>query len=327
MSSHLEPPPSHSETSSSGVIVVPYRPTSSVVAKLLPPLLIMLMGAGFLAYRTRAADWRGLYALLDSSIRPKFAPLPKAAATKQSAQTTSTPQPTAFPPVAKVDPKPEEPKFAPKSVAPATPELSKADPIDDIAREAEKTKDKIAALKKLKERASEQLDQTAQSRERADSQKPKQPRFRREIPADELEQQLHDLMAQGMGLKPGEIDKRMRNQNEQFFHLLEQMQRRQMAFLDEMQRDIFENARPARRIRPPAGFPPAAAMPRPLPWPGFVPNGNGNAQFREFRGPNGMRGFEMRWRDRGRDDMLKPPPPPEPAFPGAKNPTSPPPVD
>ena len=58
---------------SPGIFVVNQRPTS-LSAKLLPPLFLIVLGAGFLAYRSAVADWRGISALTNWNGRPVEAP-------------------------------------------------------------------------------------------------------------------------------------------------------------------------------------------------------------------------------------------------------------
>ena len=55
------------------VIVVPYRAARAPVS-LLPPLLIVLLGTAFLAYRARSADWRGISSFFEP--RPRQASPP-----------------------------------------------------------------------------------------------------------------------------------------------------------------------------------------------------------------------------------------------------------
>src|SRR4051812_47779177 len=56
-----------------GVIVVPHR-SGSQSTRLLPPILILMAGAAFLAYRTsRSADWRGVSAWFETDLRVRHA--------------------------------------------------------------------------------------------------------------------------------------------------------------------------------------------------------------------------------------------------------------
>ena len=57
-----------------GVYIVTQRP-SSLSIKLLPPLFLIALGAGFLVYREAAADWRGISALADWFEPAKHAPV------------------------------------------------------------------------------------------------------------------------------------------------------------------------------------------------------------------------------------------------------------
>src|SRR4051812_46331890 len=54
------------------VIVVPYR-AGRQSAKLLPPILLVLLGTGFLAYRARSSDWRGISAFFEAPPRVSLA--------------------------------------------------------------------------------------------------------------------------------------------------------------------------------------------------------------------------------------------------------------
>jgi hypothetical protein len=318
MSSHPDPRPPHASTPEPDVIVIPYRPSGSAAVKLLPPLLIMMLGAGFLAYRSHSADWRGLYAWFGPTPKVQAAPRPQEAPAAPVLAKTDTPAPAA-----PVEPKPAEPKVNALSAPPAAVvEAPKPDPLDDIEREAAQTKDKIAALEKLKERASKQLDETARDREQDDRLSRRiGPRFRRAVPPGEANKQLHDLAAQNWGMNRAEIDKQIREEMERFDRLKELMERRQMALMNEMQGNMFNNGFQGRRFRPPAGFPPMMPRIQPLPVPDFGPNGK--TEFHEFQGLNGARGFVIRRSFRGGNapvaaapDEAKVPPPPEPAFPG-----------
>ena len=66
----LERPPDAVAGDESGVIVVPYR-AGQASAKLLPPLLLVVLGAGFLAYRARSPDWRGASSFFDAPSKAK----------------------------------------------------------------------------------------------------------------------------------------------------------------------------------------------------------------------------------------------------------------
>ena len=58
-------------------IVVPYRPGRHS-AKLLPPILLVLLGTAFLTYRARSSDWRGVSLLFETRPKPAVVPDPPA---------------------------------------------------------------------------------------------------------------------------------------------------------------------------------------------------------------------------------------------------------
>lgn len=304
------------------VIIVPYRPARGA-AKLLPPVLIVVLGVGFLAYRSRSADWRGLSALFERRPAP----------VRSQPPTTPAPPPADAPVLGQADPAPApdkekekekekgEGQEKPKVAGAAQDQAAKpgdADPLDDIQREAEKTKQRLAELEKHKEREAQKLDETADERERA------------------------DRLARRDG-----IDRQIGAMQEQLRRQMAEMQRRAMESMAEMERD-FGGGRMPRGFAMPPGF----ALPRgfggipdlerrlfnglpPGPFgmlgPGMIapqpgrpqpgrdrvwrdPRG-GVGRFREFQGPGGLRGLEFLWQGgdpAALDDDAPPPPAPRP---------------
>jgi hypothetical protein len=299
----LDEPPSEVE---SEVIVAPYHPGRQS-AKLLPPILIVLLGACFLVFRAQRSDWQGLSGLVGSLTwnRParateKVPPPPLAHKTEQPALAASP------------EVKPERDAQAKADAAkPKQPDA--ADPLDDIRKEAEETKKKIAELEDLKEREKEKLDATAPERERAD----------RLARRDDLEKLL----------------KVQREQLRRQMAMMAEFQRQQFDRMLEHQRQFFGQNRRG-FAQPPMPF----AMPDFGPGFGFgrgfgldpapnerelqpgkeqfrrLPNG-GFERYRTFRGPGGMSGFTWELRSGGPDmapdaddgqPKRKTPPPPRP---------------
>ncbi len=293
-----------------GVIIVPYRPGRHS-AKLLPPIVLVLLGTGFLTYRARSNDWRGISSLFES--RPNVV---KAAAPPALALSTEpapiVPEP--LPPIAEKVGEPEktEPKLEPKSEPEPKPEPQPqrkpepaADPLDEIQREADATRQRIAELEKLKEREAQKLDETAEERERADRLNRRNTlRFRvgQQVPPEVIERMLRAQQA--------ELRRQMQ--------AMAEFQRRQMDQMAALQRDFFNDRDRMMRVPPPPQ-PQLGRPERQAANPDVVerklPNG-GIARFREFRGPNGQQGFqfEIRSRELTNDDDTPIPPPPQPAL-------------
>lgn len=142
-----------------GVYIVRHRP-SGISGGLLPPLLLVILGAGFLVYRSTASDWQGIFALFSGSSRAAA----RAAVTEPPALALNDPPK----PVPAEIPKPAAPAPSPALEAPKAeppqPKEEPANPLEDIKREAEKTKEKIAELEKLKEEEKAKQDSTAPRR-------------------------------------------------------------------------------------------------------------------------------------------------------------------
>ena len=157
-------------------------------------------------------------------------------------------------------------------------------------------------MEKAKDLAARKLEETADDREQADRLAGgNQPRFRG-------------------GVAPQDLEDRIRAEQEHLAQVIEQMQRRQMDWMNQRQSEFLG------RMGPRSGFPSGFGTGRPFmtPFPGFPPmlgfngmpqpgGGGDGARFRRFQGPGGMRGFEMHWGGQAgaqpRDD---PPPPPQP---------------
>jgi hypothetical protein len=305
--------------------------------RFLPPLLIVLAGAAFLAYRSQADDWRGL-----SAFDPRWWSWSGQHATSKPGPDLAlktapepTPAPAPVKPEAPAAPKVEEPP-SPAVASAEKPEKPKpeADPGDDIEREAARTRERIAELEKMKQQEADRLAATEDQRRQEE-------RLTR-----------RDRMPRFQGINPGDLDKLLQAQHAQLARQMAQMvevQRRLMERLDELDRQFF--GRGMGRGVPGAGspFPPGFGMvappdfvdrfnftpegirrapvpPPPGPGPGMDngnANGNGNArnnaarsrapQIRQFRGPGGVTGFEMRWSNVPDDRSDVPPPPPQPA--------------
>jgi hypothetical protein len=275
------------------VIVVPHRP-GGFSPLLLPPFLIVLLGAGFLAYRVQTPDWRGLtwsWNPPKSNSRLLSQPGPEVALKTQPAP--AVPAPT------EVAETKEEPQPKPESA-----ETKEIDPLDDIQREADKTKERIETLEKLK------LEQDKKLAENEGKRRAEEPWFFR---------------GRGMGMNPDQLRRMIEAQRailEQQMAMMEQFQQRQLERMSPRQRDFFGQGKTGTlpgQMALPFGFPPGNAL---TPFgEGFmaIPEA-GAPQFREFRGPNGQRGFELRWQTRRLNPGMKPdaagaPPPPTPPRP------------
>lgn len=271
------------------IIVAPYQPEGASAAKLFPPILIVLLGVVFLAYRSRSADWRGISALFER--RPPAAVPAAPAPPPEALAKAEIPMPAATEPIVESEKSDDKKKKKDVKDAQAT-----VEPIDEIEQQAEKTRARIAKLEKAKELAARKLDESADDRERADRL------------ARRNQRGLRGAVA------PQDLEKMLRAQQKALAQLMDQMQRRQMAWMNQRQREFFGPMGPHTTRAP--GFP------MPAPFPGFAPMlgpegqplpGNG-VRFREFRGPGGHR-FEMHWEGRTlvpQDDRDEPPPPPVP---------------
>jgi hypothetical protein len=325
----------------SDVIVVSHRPGGSS-GKFLPPLLVVLLGTLFLAYRSSARDWRGVFALFDgpswsssgpaSRTAPTNSPslalndkTPPADAPKTEESTATASATKAQPSAVPVTPAPEPSTSKPPAESADKPKDGAT--LDDIKREAEKTRDRIAELEKFKEEEAKRLEDTEDERRRADRNDRMARRFR----------------LNGRPIAPDQVEKMIEALREQHERLLQRLIEGQ----GELGREFFGD-----RDRPGFGREPRAfAMPDPLamPWPPQVPRldrgraqadpgrrgqgqrqGKGNdpeekvfrtpdgglGRLREFRGPGGTSGFEMRWELKGGNGLgavvPKTPRPPQP---------------
>ncbi len=279
---------------SPGVFVVTQHP-ASLSAKLLPPLLLVMMCAGFLAYRNASADWRGISVLTEwlngPVVTPKLQPTVPAT------------------PALALKAEPEEPPAEP---APETLTVEPApkveiDPLGDIQRESEKEQARIAELEKIKAREEEKL--AASEDQRRNEQHREQLQKRHGIDP----QQLAQIQAMQREL--------MRRHQEMF----EQVNREQMdAMADMRQRFLGQGFPNTPRLPVPApGFGFGMAPLPPMPGIGDgkeneevvkrTPDG-GETRFRRFNGPNGARGFV--WQFRGGNGNMPVPPPPRPGLKG-----------
>lgn len=276
-----------------GVIVVPHRP-GGFSPLLLPPFLIVLLGAGFLAYRVQTPDWRGLTWSWNrpnsgSRLLPQLGP----ALALETQPAPALPSPSE-PAETKGKPQPE----------PETAEKKEIDPLDDIQREADKTRERIETLEKLK------LEQDKKLAENEGQRRADEPWFFR---------------GRGMAMNPDQLRRMIEAQRaifEQQMAMMEQFQQRQLERMSPRQRDFFGQGKKG-------NLPGPMAMPFPmLRGNALTPFGEGfmaipeaaGPQFREFRGPNGQRGFELRWQTRRVNPGMKPDaagaqPPPAPPRP------------
>ena len=136
------------------------------------------------------------------------------------------------------------------------------DPLEDIRREAEATRERIAGLEKLKEQEARKLHEDADRRGRPGpinrrGAAPPRPTWSSEGSGRQSELLRRQLAA------------------------MAQLQVRQMERMAEIQRGFFNDRR-----RMPWPVPPP-------PRPDFLPPPGGVARLREFQGPNGMRGFRI----------------------------------
>ena len=281
---------------------MPYRP-GGPSAKLLPPILLVLLGTAFLAYRARSHDWRGISSLFET--RSKAAAVPPLARTVDPPGILPELAPASVPKaepaekvveaiIADTGKGPDKDQSEPKPTRTSKPEpVPGVDPREDIQREAEKTRARIADLEKLKDREARKLDETAADRQQAD-------RLNRRFRAAPV--------------APEQFDRILRANQEQLGRQMAAMQRKQMERMAAMQRDLF-NLRGPMRV-PRSVVPPPRTDFADAPGRFLRPPEGEIAHFREFRGPNGERGFRFEFRQGPggpRRDDVPPPPPPRPA--------------
>lgn len=275
-----------SPTDEPGVIVVPYRsPQGS--ARLFPPILILMAGLLFLVYRSHTSDWRGLSALFET--RVKASPEPLAAAGSLLVENAEPAKNAEVPAVVSAPVEPLTATVEKESPDPMKPEPMpelKVNPLDDIEREAEKTRERIAELERLKDRESQKLDESAGQRQRAD-----------------------------------EFARRRNPKARQLEQLRQQIARFEQMRLKQMQNGFFNAPMPpAPGIIPGPNLGRGGMFAMPGDVPAFPPGGvpafppGGVVRTWKFRDPNGMTAWGMTWRS---GDQV--PPPPQPAQPGTDN--------
>jgi hypothetical protein len=286
-----------------GVFVVRHRPVG-FSAGLVPPLLLVILGASFLVYRSAASDWRGIFALLSGPSRDS-APLVKEA---PALVLNDPPKPEAAEVAVAAAAAPAAPADASKD-EPVKPKVTEpANPLEDIKREAEKTKEKIAELERLKEEEKTKQDRTAPARK-------KLPTLREQKLAEQRDRMIagqRDLLRRQMSWMAEMQERQMRE--------MANMQRRFMS------RDFAGMPFPRFDGMADGGFLPGRqpqVPPRGLgnaPWPPQPGNlddkevvqktPDGVRKFRRFQGPNGAQGFTFEFRSN--DPLGVIPPPPEP---------------
>lgn len=296
------------------VIIVPYRP-GRVSAKLLPPILLVLLGAAFLTYRARSPDWRGVSALFEARSAPTPAPAASLARAEEPRARVDEP------PARVVEPTPTVPKADPAGAVEARGQKgataqeaekekekgaklagprAEEDPLEDIRREAEKTRERRAELEQLKEREARKLDETAEER----------------LQADRHDRRFNPGFRVGR-VPPEQVEKMLRAQGEQLRRRMEQMaamQRRRMEQMAALQRGFFNDREPMFAPPPPPPLPRFPADPLP---------DNGLGRFADPRGPGGPQVFRFQFRRDGGflmddDDPPPSPPPPAPPPPGPR---------
>src|SRR5262249_23794448 len=148
------------------------------------PLLVVLIGTSFLAYRANSQEWRGFTALFEPSAWAWHWPS-KAPETRPSPPALALTTPKARPAPDALEPaKPKPPKRdsadAPNAQppAPATPKPDADPTLEDIRREAEKTRERLAELERIKEEEEKRLQETEKERRQADRQDQLARRFR-----------------------------------------------------------------------------------------------------------------------------------------------------
>ena len=281
--------PAKSEISP-GVYVVTQRP-ASLSTKLLPPLLLVMVCAGFLAYRNASADWRGISVLTEWFSGP--------------ASTARLEPPVSVPPALALNTEPEKPPAEP---APETTQVEPApkveiDPLGDIQRESEKEKARIAELEKIKAREEEKFAATEAQR-RTEQQREKL-RKRHGIDPRHLAQ-IQDMQR--------EI---MRRHQEMF----ERLNLENMDAMADMRKRFLGRDFPIVPGMPMPGLGFGLGMIPPPPMPGAgdgkdneevvqrTPDG-GIIRFRRSQGPNGATGFELHFRSGNGNKSVPPPPRP-----------------
>lgn len=298
----------------------------------LPPVIVFMLGTAFLGYRSFVSDWRGVSALFEEI--PAAQPMepsrdgegdaPKLAqADATEPDVTSKPTndaPPAQPPLETDGPKladnsdvqsqddahPRDAEVAPGPAKPVEP--ASVDPLDDIRREAEKTRERIAELERIKKKEEEKLAQTEEERRQDDQANRRQ----------NLEKQLEAH----------------RKLFERQVAMMEEFQKRSMEQFEQMEREFLAGrglpempnfgrlprgfgAMPPGFFGPPRIVPPHLnRAPRLAPPPGQrlpeeikrMPDGT-VGRFREFQGPNGMRGFVFQYNSEDQPPNDTPPPP------------------
>ncbi|MFO0908722.1 MAG: hypothetical protein U0794_10245 [Isosphaeraceae bacterium] len=286
------------------VVVIAPAPSGGSSARFLPPLLVLFLCGIFLAYRTAAHDWRGLSAWLEGLWSPASSPVNPALALNSA--TEPQPEPAAPVPDAPANPAADEPAQAPPDPKAQVPAV---DPAADAEREAEATRKRIEELEKFKAEQDRKLAETEdQRREKAEQ----------------------DHIRRHFNLGPGpinraDIDRQIAAQHELLRRQMEEVMRRQMAWIEETQRRHFEqfrrgldrdmngaegdaNANDGAGGWPPRGF----GFGMPMPVPGFDRNGRpqpplmprfgqrnarpGGEEEGEFRTPDGGVGRFRRFR-------------------------------
>jgi hypothetical protein len=187
------------------IVVIPLPRHRSGWWRFVPPLLLLLLCTGFLVFRARARDWLGLTGLVDRALWSWR---------HVSGESPTLTSPVRGPNGAKADP--AEPGQPP----------SNADIEDDIAREAEHTRQRIAELERIKEQEANRLAATADQRRQQDA-----PRARPRRPVltrDEIERQLA-------------VQRRLLHQQ------LEEMRRLQLAWVQETYRRQGLGLEPSRQ--------------------------------------------------------------------------------
>ncbi|MFO0951078.1 MAG: hypothetical protein U0835_07995 [Isosphaeraceae bacterium] len=338
-----ELPPPHTPTPTEPVVILVPERRSVSSALFLPPLILVLLGACFLSYRAASRDWRGFFALLEPAPPSTTAPEPKRPAAVETPASPAQPEPAApappatnppatVAPLAEADaaakpstPAPAVPALTPpvaaaEKPAPAAGALEEKQTREDIAREAEKTRDRIAELEKFKENQAKKLEETEDERRQADRENlfRRGMRFRiQPVPFEQVDKMIAE----------------MRRQQEQFLA-------EHLGQLQKFERDFFENgrapqARPRGRANRPGGWPPGIGevVPRGDAAPGAAdgeekvfrtPNG-GTVRYRAFKGPGGMTGYQMRFQMEDGGMGRAAPPPPLPGIPDARDQPVPPP--
>lgn len=310
-------------TRDGGIIVVTQRP-GNAAARLFPPLLIVLIGMGFLAYRSSAREWRGLPGWLDARTWARPAARPEFALDVRKPRTLAEIERDEARASAKPEVAPED-KKAPEIAAPlGAPEVDTA---GDIEREAEATRKRTEELQKAKDLEAQKLAETEDERRAADPGRRRGPRML-----------FRGGMAGGFPRGgPADLQKMMEAHRQMMERQMEAIMNGQQKDMEEFRQ--FLDAQRPRQGRG-QGFAFGPALPPPMnPWPPqlmprfgrnpqapgaangaepaeevFRVPGGGVGRIRRFQGPNGMgQGFEFHLQQGPDDaDPVPPPPPPRP---------------